>query len=145
MRRGSLVAAVLLVLIVAAMTYPGAVLVAMVTRLTPPPAIALPASPGALPWLHVDHPGGPDIPYIANPQGRRVILRGVVAAGLVDYWTGTDLNVQAPVVIRMKGNNEERGKEMLRQSGLNFITADNMTEAAKKVVAASREARTAPG
>ena len=63
-----------------------------------------------------------------------VLAEGVIAAV-------RDLNVQAPVVIRMKGNNEERGKEMLRQSGLNFITADNMTEAAKKVVAASREAR----
>jgi succinyl-CoA synthetase beta subunit len=44
--------------------------------------------------------------------------------------------VQIPVVIRMKGNNEERGKEMLRQSGLNFITADEMGDAARKVVAA---------
>jgi len=41
----------------------------------------------------------------------------------------------------MKGNNEERGKEMLRQSGLNFITADGMTEAAKKVVAAADGSR----
>jgi succinyl-CoA synthetase beta subunit len=37
----------------------------------------------------------------------------------------------------MKGNNEEKGKEMLRTSGLNFGTADQMTEAAKKVVAAA--------
>jgi succinyl-CoA synthetase beta subunit len=60
-----------------------------------------------------------------------VLAEGVIAAV-------RDLNVQVPVVIRMKGNNEERGKEMLRQSGLNFMTADGMTEAAKKVVAASR-------
>jgi succinyl-CoA synthetase beta subunit len=59
-----------------------------------------------------------------------VLAEGVIAAV-------RDLGVQAPVVIRMKGNNEERGKEMLRQSGLNFITADGMTEAAKKVVAAA--------
>jgi succinyl-CoA synthetase beta subunit len=59
-----------------------------------------------------------------------VLAEGVIAAV-------RDLNVQVPVVIRMKGNNEERGKEMLRQSGLNFITADGMTEAAKKVVAAA--------
>jgi len=59
-----------------------------------------------------------------------VLAEGVIAAV-------RDLNVQVPVVIRMKGNNEERGKEMLRQSGLNFTTADNMTEAAKKVVAAA--------
>jgi succinyl-CoA synthetase beta subunit len=63
-----------------------------------------------------------------------VLAEGVIAAV-------RDLNVEAPVVIRMKGNNEERGKEMLRQSGLNFITADGMTEAAKKVVAAARGAR----
>ncbi|HWX23909.1 MAG TPA: succinate--CoA ligase subunit beta, partial [Vicinamibacteria bacterium] len=42
-----------------------------------------------------------------------------------------------PVVIRMKGNNEARGKEMLRSSGLNFLTADDMTPAARKVVAAA--------
>jgi succinyl-CoA synthetase beta subunit len=59
-----------------------------------------------------------------------VLAEGVIAAV-------RDLNVQVPVVIRMKGNNEERGKEMLRQSGLNFITADDMTAAAKRVVAAA--------
>jgi len=59
-----------------------------------------------------------------------VLAEGVIAAV-------RDLNVQVPVVIRMKGNNEERGKEMLRQSGLNFVTADDMTEAARKVVAAA--------
>ena len=63
-----------------------------------------------------------------------VLAEGVIAAV-------RDLNVQVPVVIRMKGNNEERGKEMLRQSGLNFTTADNMTEAAKKVVAAAGGAK----
>jgi len=63
-----------------------------------------------------------------------VLAEGVIAAV-------RDLNVQVPVVIRMKGNNEERGKEMLRQSGLNFTTADNMTEAAKKVVAAAGSAK----
>jgi succinyl-CoA synthetase beta subunit len=59
-----------------------------------------------------------------------VLAEGVIAAV-------RDLNVQIPVVIRMKGNNEERGKEMLRQSGLNFITSDEMGDAARKVVAAA--------
>src|SRR5437667_449372 len=63
-----------------------------------------------------------------------VLAEGVIAAV-------RDLNVQVPVVIRMKGNNEERGKEMLRQSGLNFVTADGMTEAARKVVAAAKDAQ----
>jgi succinyl-CoA synthetase beta subunit len=63
-----------------------------------------------------------------------VLAEGVIAAV-------RDLHVKVPVVIRMKGNNEERGKEMLRSSGLNFVTADEMTEAAKKVVAAAGGAR----
>src|SRR5207244_9209972 len=63
-----------------------------------------------------------------------VLAEGVIAAV-------RDLNVQVPVVIRMKGNNEERGKEMLRQSGLNLVTADGMTAGARKAVAATAEAR----
>jgi succinyl-CoA synthetase beta subunit len=63
-----------------------------------------------------------------------VLAEGVIAAV-------RDLNVQIPVVVRMKGNNEERGKEMLRASGLNFGSADNMTQAAKQVVAAAGGAR----
>jgi succinyl-CoA synthetase beta subunit len=59
-----------------------------------------------------------------------VLAEGVIAAV-------RDLGVQVPVVIRMKGNNEEKGKAMLRESGLNFATADDMTEAAQKVVAAA--------
>jgi succinyl-CoA synthetase beta subunit len=63
-----------------------------------------------------------------------VLAEGVIAAV-------RDLNVQVPVVVRMKGNNEERGKEMLRSSGLNFVAADDMTQAAKQVVAAAGGAR----
>ena len=48
-----------------------------------------------------------------------------------------DLSVKVPVVVRMKGNNEEKGRQMLKDSGLNFATADGMTEAAEKVVTAA--------
>ncbi|MGE5127850.1 MAG: ADP-forming succinate--CoA ligase subunit beta [Betaproteobacteria bacterium] len=60
-----------------------------------------------------------------------VLAEGVIAAV-------RDLSVQVPVVVRMKGNNEERGRQMLKQSGLNFATADDMTEAAGKVVKAAQ-------
>jgi succinyl-CoA synthetase beta subunit len=60
-----------------------------------------------------------------------VLAEGVIAAV-------RDLGVKVPVVIRMKGNKEDEGKKMLRDSGLNFLTADAMDEAAKKVVAAAR-------
>ena len=59
-----------------------------------------------------------------------VLAEGVIAAV-------RDLNVKVPVVVRMKGTNEEKGKEMLRSSGLNFIATDDMKAAAKRVVAAA--------
>ena len=57
-----------------------------------------------------------------------VLAEGVIAAV-------KELGVPVPIVIRMEGTNVERGKQMLRDSGLNFTTADTMGEAAEKVVA----------
>jgi succinyl-CoA synthetase beta subunit len=65
------------------------------------------------------------------------ILRcDILAEGLVA--AVKDLHVTLPIVIRMEGTNVERGKQMLRESGLNFSTADAMDEAASKVVALAR-------
>jgi succinyl-CoA synthetase beta subunit len=63
-----------------------------------------------------------------------VLAEGVIAAV-------RDLSVKVPVVVRMKGNNEDKGQAMLKESGLNFETADDMTTAAAKVVAAAGGAR----
>jgi succinyl-CoA synthetase beta subunit len=57
-----------------------------------------------------------------------VLAQGVIAAV-------RELGVPVPIVIRMEGTNVEQGKRMLRESGLNFTTADSMGEAAEKVVA----------
>jgi succinyl-CoA synthetase beta subunit len=57
-----------------------------------------------------------------------VLAEGVIAAV-------RDLGVPVPIVIRMEGTNVEKGKQMLKDSGLNFATADTMSEAAEKVVA----------
>jgi succinyl-CoA synthetase beta subunit len=59
-----------------------------------------------------------------------VLAEGVIAAV-------RDLGVKVPVVVRMKGNNEEKGQQMLKASGFGFTTADDMTEAARQVVAAA--------
>jgi succinyl-CoA synthetase beta subunit len=56
-----------------------------------------------------------------------VLAQGVIAAV-------KDLSVAMPIVIRMEGTNVEEGKRMLKESGLNFTTADSMSEAASKVV-----------
>ncbi|HXW07555.1 MAG TPA: ADP-forming succinate--CoA ligase subunit beta [Vicinamibacterales bacterium] len=65
------------------------------------------------------------------------ILRcDVLAAGVIA--AVRELGVPVPIVIRMEGTNVEQGKQMLRESGLDFTTADTMSEAAEKVVAAGR-------
>jgi succinyl-CoA synthetase beta subunit len=62
----------------------------------------------------------------------------VIAAGIVEAARQVDLKV--PLVVRMKGTNEEPGKQILAKSGLPIIAAKNMAEAAEKVVNAARGA-----
>jgi len=62
-----------------------------------------------------------------------VLAEGVIAAV-------QELGVPVPIVIRMEGTNVEEGKRLLKESGLNFITADSMGEAAERVVALVRQA-----
>jgi succinyl-CoA synthetase beta subunit len=65
------------------------------------------------------------------------ILRcDVLAAGVIA--AVKELGVPVPIVIRMEGTNVEEGKRMLRESGLNFTTADSMGEAADRVVALAK-------
>ncbi|MGG4603455.1 ADP-forming succinate--CoA ligase subunit beta [Paenalcaligenes sp. Me131] len=60
----------------------------------------------------------------------------VIAEGVITACKAVNLNV--PLVVRMKGTNEELGKKMLAESGLPIISADTMAEAATKVVAAAK-------
>jgi succinyl-CoA synthetase beta subunit len=84
---------------------------------------------------------------LADPEVRAVLINifggilrcDVLAEGVIA--AVRELGVKVPVVIRMKGNNEAKGKSMLRESGLDFATADDMTEAASRVVAAARKGR----
>ena len=57
-----------------------------------------------------------------------------IATGIVTACKAVNLNV--PLVVRMKGTNEELGKKLLADSGLPIISADTMAQAAQKVVAA---------
>ena len=63
----------------------------------------------------------------------------VIAEGVVAACKAVSLSV--PLVVRMKGTNEELGKKMLADSGLPIISADNMAEAAQKVVNAVKGQR----
>ncbi len=64
------------------------------------------------------------------------ILRvDTLARGVVEAANKT--HIQLPVVLRLEGTNVEQGREILKQSGLNFIVAETMKDAAEKVVAAA--------
>ena len=64
------------------------------------------------------------------------ILRvDTLANGVVQAATST--KIQLPIVLRLEGTNVEAGREILKKSGLNFIVADTMKDAAEKVVAAA--------
>src|SRR6266516_4745002 len=64
------------------------------------------------------------------------ILRvDTLATGVVEAAQKT--HIQLPIVLRLEGTNLEQGREILQQSGLNFIVAETMKDAAEKVVAAA--------
>jgi succinyl-CoA synthetase beta subunit len=60
-----------------------------------------------------------------------VIAEGVVAAV-------KEVGLQVPLVVRLEGTNVEQGKAILNASGLNITAADDLDDAARKVVAAVR-------
>ena len=79
---------------------------------------------------------------VRNPKVKGILVNifggimkcDTIANGVIAAVRETHLSV--PLVVRMKGTNEELGKQILRDSGLPIITADTMAEAATKIVAA---------
>lgn len=65
------------------------------------------------------------------------ILRcDVLAQGIVE--AAKKVEIRVPVVIRMEGTNVEKGREILQQSGLNFIVATDLNDAAQKIAAIAK-------
>ncbi len=56
-----------------------------------------------------------------------IIAEGVIAAA-------KEVSISVPLVVRLEGTNVEKGKEILSNSGLNIIAADNLADAARKIV-----------
>ncbi len=77
---------------------------------------------------------------LADPNVRAVFVNifggivrtDLVASGIVDAARNLDLRV--PVVIRLVGTNEEEGQRILRESGLNFVTENELADAVRRVV-----------
>jgi succinyl-CoA synthetase beta subunit len=49
-----------------------------------------------------------------------------------------DVGVRVPVIVRIEGTNAEQGRKLLAESGLAITAASDLTDAAKKVVAAAQ-------
>jgi len=62
-----------------------------------------------------------------------IIAEGVVAAA-------REVRLEVPLVVRLEGTNVELGKKILKESGLPIVSADNLADAAQKVVKAVKEA-----
>ena len=79
-----------------------------------------------------------------NPNLRAILVNifggimrcDVIAEGLINASKVVGLTV--PLVVRMKGTNEELGRKMIAESGLPIISAETMAEAAERVVLAAR-------
>eukprot|EP00892_Ulva_mutabilis_P008560 jgi/Ulvmu1/6076/UM027_0054.1 len=78
----------------------------------------------------------------ADPQVKAILVNifggimkcDVVASGIVN--AAKTVNLQVPLVVRLEGTNVEEGKRILRDSGMDLITADDLDDAAVKAVAA---------
>ena len=83
---------------------------------------------------------------LRNPKVKAILVNifggimrcDTIATGVITACKAVNLSV--PLVVRMKGTNEDLGKQMLADSGLPIISADTMAEAAQKVVAAVQAA-----
>jgi succinyl-CoA synthetase beta subunit len=64
-----------------------------------------------------------------------IVRTDMVARGVVE--AGKNLGVKVPVVVRLEGTNVEEGNRVIAESGMNFIVAKGMADAAQKVVAAA--------
>ena len=81
---------------------------------------------------------------LADPHVQAVLINifggivrcDMVARGVVE--AAKNLGVKVPIVVRLEGTNVEEGQRVLQESGMNFIVANGMKDAAEKVVAATK-------
>jgi succinyl-CoA synthetase beta subunit len=64
-----------------------------------------------------------------------IVRCDLIAEGIIG--AVEDVGVEVPIIVRLEGNNADKGFELLDKSGLNIVTAHGLTEAAQKAVAAS--------
>lgn len=82
---------------------------------------------------------------LSDPQVKAIlvnifggIMNCVTLAGGIIAAAG-ELQIHVPLVVRMEGTNVEKGKKLLKESGLNILIADSLEEAAQRAVASARK------
>ena len=109
---------------------------------------------GGMPANFLDVGGGADEEKVtaafkillADPQVQAVLVNifggimrcDVIAAGIIA--AAKQVQLRVPLVVRLEGTNVEQGKELLRNSGLPIVPADDLGDAAYKAVAAAKKA-----
>jgi succinyl-CoA synthetase beta subunit len=84
---------------------------------------------------------------LSNPKVRAVLVNifgGIVRCDLIAEGVITavkKVGVRVPVVVRLEGTNADKARAMLAQSGLAITPAEDLTDAARKVVAAARKGK----
>jgi len=79
---------------------------------------------------------------LSNPKVKAILVNifggimkcDTIATGVVS--AAREVKLSVPLVVRMKGTNEDLGKKILAESGMSVISANNMAEAGERVVAA---------
>ncbi len=87
---------------------------------------------------------------LSNPKVKAILVNifggimkcDTIASGVVA--AAREVKLSVPLVVRMKGTNEDLGKKILRDSGLPIISADNMAQAGQRVVAAIKKNKPKP-
>jgi succinyl-CoA synthetase beta subunit len=87
---------------------------------------------------------------LSNPKVKAILVNifggimkcDTIASGVVA--AAREVKLSVPLVVRMKGTNEDLGKKILKDSGLPIISADNMAQAGERVVAAIKRKQAKP-
>ena len=64
-----------------------------------------------------------------------IVRCDLIAEGMIG--AVEEVGVEVPVIVRLEGNNADKGSELLAKSGLNIIAANSLTEAAEQAVKAA--------
>lgn len=83
--------------------------------------------------------------FVSDPDVKSILINifggmaraDIIARGIIDAYK--QIEVKVPVVIRLAGTNAQEGKQMLKQSGINFIEATDFYDAAIKAVSAANK------